>query len=353
MVRSILLGLLSLAVIPVTLADTITISNTKVALSRQTKENHNINNRPCILLEQSTKTNCLSSKMSKVDNLEVYSELWFKNISELLLSGSMFSGCKTTRQKVLPTATKKFQDSGCIFSWQKSLKQEANISNKLNSITESNDLLVRTPPLRTSALPSAKVASGLNLARSSTKSAVLAQTPIKFPKLSRSSLIVSLPTADSTFIPQNAKLANPAPKTKRIASPFGWRKRPYSYQLQFHQGVDYGAPLGSPVVAVGDGIVTQVVSGCYDFGNLFCGGQLGNWIEIDHGNGILGIYGHLKNNSIAIEEGMKVWKNQKIAQVGSSGWSTGAHLDFRLKLNGEYKDPAKYLTPPKLVKTTQ
>ena len=336
MVKSILLKLLALPVIPVTLSNTIAISNTEVALSRQT-ENRTINNRSCISLEQST--NCLSSKISKANNSEIYSELWFKNISELLLSGSMFSGCKTTRQDILPTATKKFEDSGCIFSWQKLLKQKANVSDKPNSAAEY---------MKQNVLKD-KSSDKLPLS----ESAILAQTPIKFPKLSRSSLIVSLPTADSSFVPQNSRLANPAPETKRIASPFGWRKRPYSYQLQFHQGVDYGAPLGSPVVAVGDGIVTQVVSGCYDFGNLFCGGQLGNWIEVDHGDGILGVYGHLKNNSITIEEGMKVWKNQEIARVGSSGWSTGAHLDFRLKVNGEYEDPAQYLTPPKLIKTKE
>ncbi|MEM9506341.1 MAG: M23 family metallopeptidase [Cyanobacteria bacterium P01_E01_bin.35] len=168
-------------------------------------------------------------------------------------------------------------------------------------------------------------------------------TQSKFPQLSRSSLIVDFPYQNSTFVPQNTKFAIPAPQTKRIASSFGWRRRPFSNQLQFHQGIDYGAPYGSPVVAVGNGIVTKVVSDCADFGNLFCGGQLGNWIEVDHGNGTIGIYGHLKNSSIKVKEGMKVWKNQNIALVGSSGWSTGAHLDFRLKIDGKHKDPAKYV----------
>ena len=167
--------------------------------------------------------------------------------------------------------------------------------------------------------------------------------PSKFPKLSRSSLIVSFPTKDSSFIPQSSKLSHPAPKTERIASDFGWRKRPYSNQLQFHQGIDYGAPYGSPVVAAGNGIVTKVVTGCMDFGNLFCGGQLGNWIEIDHGNGVIGTYGHLQHNSVTVEEGMKVGKNHSIARVGSSGWSTGAHLDFRLKIDGKHEDPMKYI----------
>ena len=157
----------------------------------------------------------------------------------------------------------------------------------------------------------------------------------QFPKISRSSLF------PQTF--NNSPLINPAPKTERIASVFGWRIRPFSGRLQMHNGIDYGAPLGSPVVAAKDGIVTKVVSGCLDFRQRWCGSQFGNWIEIDHGSGMVATYAHLLNNSITVQEGTKVWQNQEIAKVGSSGWSTGAHLDFRIKVNGEFKNPANYV----------
>ena len=156
-----------------------------------------------------------------------------------------------------------------------------------------------------------------------------------FPKFSRSSLLTSSP--------DRLDFAHPAPETKRVASPYGWRRRPYSGQLQFHKGIDYGAPLGSPVVAATDGIVTKVVSGCRDFRSRWCGNQFGNWVEIDHGNGAIALYGHLLHQSIVVKEGMKVWKNQEIAQVGSSGWSTGAHLDFRVKVNGKYQNPTHFV----------
>lgn len=326
MTRTVLLGLLATAIIPITFADAIATSNTEVVFYPSEKGKFDRDNS-CTSFK--APPYCVSSLTSNINELEISSEAWLKDVASVLLSGSMFQACRTNPRKKQYFAQnsdriilQNLTDPGCIFSWQNSFGSTVNIQDRgqtflSNSLT--NDL---TQP---KALP---------------------KTPKRFPKLSRSSLIVSFPTADSTFQPKNTKLANPAPKTKRIASPFGWRKRPYSYQLQFHQGIDYGAPLGSPVVAVGDGIVTRVVNGCYDFGNLFCGGQLGNWIEIDHGNGTLGTYGHLKNNSITIKEGMKVWKNQQIAQVGSSGWSTGAHLDFRLKVNGKYEDPDQYLTPP-------
>ncbi|HHP7232434.1 MAG TPA: M23 family metallopeptidase [Xenococcaceae cyanobacterium] len=169
---------------------------------------------------------------------------------------------------------------------------------------------------------------------------------LTFPKIARSSLL-SMPLTKLNLNQSQATFAkgwtHPAPETERVASPFGWRRRPYSGQQQFHQGIDYGAPLGSPVVAAADGIVTKVVSGCLDFRNRWCGNQFGNWVEIDHGNGAIALYGHLKHESIAVQEGMKVWRNQEIAQVGSSGWSTGAHLDFRVKVQGEYQNPTSLL----------
>ena len=167
----------------------------------------------------------------------------------------------------------------------------------------------------------------------------------KFPSVSRSSLIVSAPNQKK--INNQLLLEHPAPETKAITSPYGWRRRPYSGQIQFHKGIDYGAPFGSPVVAAKDGVVIKVVSGCTDFGNKWCGSQFGNWIEIDHGNGMIATYAHLRNKSIAIREGMQVKKNQPIATVGSSGWSTGAHLDFRLKVNGKYKNPKNFVVSKK------
>ncbi|MBE9170160.1 M23 family metallopeptidase [Pleurocapsales cyanobacterium LEGE 06147] len=177
----------------------------------------------------------------------------------------------------------------------------------------------------------------------------------QIPPISRSSLIV--PPPNDSFCPESVEIgsnckedtaaylsfAHPAPETTKITSPFGWRIRPYSGQLQFHHGIDYKAPLGSPVVAARDGIVIKVVSECIDFGDKGCGGQYGNWIEIDHGNGEIAIYAHLLDRSITVKEGMKVRKNQEIAKVGSSGWSTGPHLDFRIRINGEYRDPADFI----------
>ncbi|WP_019507984.1 M23 family metallopeptidase [Pleurocapsa sp. PCC 7319] len=309
-VRSILLGLLIAGITPIDLAEAIIPRNQKIS-SPETSS---------IVTSSNITDSCKASEESCLDLVvgktpEIDSDLWLHKIANVLLPSDVGSDCRQRLIFSKPTS------SSCVFSWKRWLHLKSENTPSIESLTP--------------------------VASSHPDNYIQPTTPLspqpKFPKVSRSNLIVSFPQENSSFLPENTKLTNPAPETRRIASPFGWRRRPYSNQLQFHQGIDYGAPLGSPVVAVGNGIVTKVVSGCLDFGSLACGGQLGNWIEIDHGNGEIATYGHLKYSSITVKEGMKVWKNQAIAQVGSSGWSTGAHLDFRLKVNGKHEDPAKYI----------
>lgn len=374
MVKTIALGLLIAAITPIALANStvINMDNQQQAVDlTQPTIAHSGLNSACNASDLTV--NCLINNASGKEihqrpEIISDSDLWLRQVANILLPNALFDACQErslqnteyveglldygnkTEQllssqhqtsllstvsiqpsKLSPTNTKsqsllgKLINPGCVFSGQQRVDREAIAlkpvkSTKLDYQYES----FQSPSTASISQP-------------------LSPKLPKFPKLSRSSLIVSFPQANSSFIPKNTKLANPAPETKRIASPFGWRTRPYSNQLQFHQGIDYGAPYGSPVVAIGNGIVTKVVSGCADFGNLFCGDQLGNWIEIDHGNGLIGTYGHLKNSSIMVKAGTTVWKNQNIAQVGSSGWSTGAHLDLRLKVNGKHEDPAKYV----------
>lgn len=275
----------------------------------------------CNLAKLDKNQNCSSSILS--DNIDFRTGLWLQQLTNLILPGWKSDLCWQQSPSIA------HQSSVCLPSW--------------------TNLLEINPQSSTMAL-SEKILTDRSTANNSPKISASS----KFPALSRSSLIVSppeqnpsicnaLPIETSCLLPNTLELTNPAPETQRIASPFGWRIRPYSGQVQFHQGIDYGAPLGSPVVAAGNGIVTKVVSGCIDFGNKSCGNQLGNWIEIDHGNGAIAVYGHLLNKSIQVKTGMKVRKNQEIAKVGSSGWSTGAHLDFRLEINGQHQNPADYI----------
>lgn len=98
-----------------------------------------------------------------------------------------------------------------------------------------------------------------------------------------------------------------------------------------HNGIDIGAPTGTPVYASDDGVVT-----CSKYRNSY-----GNTVVIDHGNGYETYYAH--NSELLVSEGQTVKKGQLIAKVGSTGNSTGPHCHFEIHYNGEIKNPANYL----------
>ena len=122
-------------------------------------------------------------------------------------------------------------------------------------------------------------------------------------------------------------MAWPTPGYTRITSPFGWRMHPVLKVKKFHSGVDIGAPSGATIVAAGDG---TVISAGYS-------GGYGNMTMIDHGNGLVTVYGHQSRISVSV--GQKVKKGQTIGAVGSTGMSTGPHLHFECRVNGEARDP--------------
>lgn len=123
-----------------------------------------------------------------------------------------------------------------------------------------------------------------------------------------------------------------------ITSSYGWRVHPIWGDRRLHAGVDYGAPMMTMVRAANGGVVRKVVNTC-TVGNLNCGGGYGNWIEIDHGNGRTTRYAHLVTNSVPWKEGNQVEKGQMVGRVGSTGYSTGSHLHFETRVNGNPVNP--------------
>lgn len=113
---------------------------------------------------------------------------------------------------------------------------------------------------------------------------------------------------------------------------YGWREAPTEGASSFHQGNDIPAPMGTPVVAYKSGTVSYVGDS----------GSGGNMVQIDHPDGTKSVYLHLQNGSFKVSPGQTVSQGQQIANVGSTGVSTGPHLDFRVKVNGEYVDPRSY-----------
>ena len=126
-------------------------------------------------------------------------------------------------------------------------------------------------------------------------------------------------------------------KYSRISSGFSYaRKHPVTRKVQPHTGVDYAAPKGTPVMTIGDGVVTSVK---YE-------GAGGNTVRIRHNSVYSTAYLHLSKYAKGLKAGQRVRQGDVIGYVGSTGRSTGPHLDFRVWKNGSPINPLKMDSPP-------
>ena len=111
----------------------------------------------------------------------------------------------------------------------------------------------------------------------------------------------------------------------RLSSAYGMRKHPIDGYNKMHRGTDFAAPMGTPIMASGDGVITRA---------RWCGGG-GNCIKIKHNSTYETIYAHMKNFARGIKEGVRVKQGQVIGYVGSTGKSTGPHLHYEVVKNGK------------------
>lgn len=141
--------------------------------------------------------------------------------------------------------------------------------------------------------------------------------------------VLSVANARSRLTP------NGLPVTQNhYSSNFGWRSDPFNGTSAFHEGIDFPAPEGAPILAAAGGVV--LASELHP--------QYGNMIEIDHGNGLITRYGHASKRVVKV--GDVVLRGAKIGEVGSTGRSTGPHLHFEVRVQGVAQNPTKFLQPP-------
>lgn len=129
-------------------------------------------------------------------------------------------------------------------------------------------------------------------------------------------------------------LRQPVPNGK-FRSPFGMRRHPISRRLKLHGGVDWSAPRGTPIIAAGNGVVTK---------SSWSGGY-GKQTIIRHANGYETSYSHQTAYAKGIRPGTRVRQGQVIGYVGSTGYSTGPHLHYEVKVNGNRVDPMRIRLP--------
>jgi hypothetical protein len=135
-------------------------------------------------------------------------------------------------------------------------------------------------------------------------------------------------------VEQNSHFCKPIAGGK-ISSPFGMRIHPIEGRRKMHNGIDFSAPRGTPVLATNSGLVERVGT---------CGG-FGRCVRIRHGNGFSSVYGHLDRYRKGIRPGMPVATGQVIGYVGSTGHATGPHLHFEILQQGRAINPTAKLKP--------
>ena len=121
----------------------------------------------------------------------------------------------------------------------------------------------------------------------------------------------------------------------RLSSPFGMRKHPIDGFNKMHRGTDFAAPLGTPIMASGDGVIKKAG---------WCGGG-GNCVVIRHNSTYQTIYAHMSKFASGIRSGIRVKQGQTIGYVGSTGKSTGPHLHYEVVVNGKKVNSQKLKLP--------
>lgn len=152
----------------------------------------------------------------------------------------------------------------------------------------------------------------------------------RFAEINSEILKLTMDGIDTQYI--GGELAWPVPGYTRISSKYGMRTHPITGVYKLHTGVDISAPMGANFIAANDGIVTKA-----GYNSAY-----GNMVIIDHGGGVSTLYAH--GSEILVQVGQTVKRGEVVLKVGSTGYSTGPHAHFEVRLNGVVTDPMPYIT---------
>ncbi|MBD5467293.1 MAG: peptidoglycan DD-metalloendopeptidase family protein [Lachnospiraceae bacterium] len=254
----------------------------------------------------------IADMLNKADYIEAVSEYDRRKLEEYILNEHLIEVCQQELE-VQEAALQTQKDSvQAEREAQQALREQAaiEIASKQHQIDEEKETLEQQ---------TAKLA-----AQTETIEALEAQVAAEKKRLQEAN------QPQQTY--DGGAFAWPCPSTKTITSEYGWRRHPVLNYDRFHNGIDIGARHGAPILAAYDG---KVVAASYT-------SAMGNYIMIDHGDGLYTIYMHC--SQLYVSEGTYVVRGEQIAAVGATGLVTGAHLHFSVRLNGEYVNPLNYVS---------
>ena len=214
-------------------------------------------------------------------------------------------------------------------------KKEIELAKqKLEKNQESLAVALQTQTKTATVLQNTKALRGNYISRLSdeekAKQEQIDEMTEQYEAVNNQILELAVQGLDSVYI--GGELAWPVPGYTKITSNYGMRVHPITGQYKLHTGVDISAPIGANFVAANDGIVTKA-----EYNTAY-----GNMVIIDHGGGISTLYAH--GSEILVTVGQTVKKNDAILKVGSTGYSTGPHAHFEVRINGVVTDPLPYIT---------
>lgn len=208
-------------------------------------------------------------------------------------------------------------------SKQKLEKNQASLATALQTQTQTATVLQNTKTLRENYI------SRLS-DEEKAKQAQIDEITAAYEAVNNQILELAKQGLDTAYI--GGVLAWPVPGYTKITSNYGMRVHPITGQYKLHTGVDISAPIGANFVAANDGIVTKA-----EYNTAY-----GNMVIIDHGGGISTLYAH--GSEILVTVGQTVKRNEAILKVGSTGYSTGPHAHFEVRINGVVTNPIEYIT---------
>ncbi len=208
-------------------------------------------------------------------------------------------------------------------SKQKLEKNKEELSSALKTQTRTSKILQNTKTLRENFV------NGLSEQEKELQAKIEEYTA-RYNEINSEILTLTGSLADTEYI--GGALAWPVPGYTKITSNYGMRVHPITKVYKLHTGVDISAPMGANFVAANDGIVIKA-----EYNTAY-----GKMVMIDHGGGISTLYAH--GSEILVEVGQAVKRNDPILKVGSTGYSTGPHAHFEVRINGVVTNPIEYIT---------
>ena len=230
---------------------------------------------------------------------------------------------KTEREEIASKKAKLEEDRAKVLELEKVAQEKQNVINQKKA--ERQAVLERAMNDRDTA----ERAYNELMASSTSITAMLQQRAAERAAAAAAAASQGGGGGGATWVQGSGQLA--APVVAPITSDFGWRIHPIYGTRRLHAGTDFGVDEGTPVHAADGGVVVEAgwVSG------------YGYTVIIDHGNGMSTLYAH--NSDVAVSPGQTVSKGQVVSYSGNTGGSTGPHLHFEVRINGEPTDPMGYL----------